>query len=246
MRQEACDLLIDYFNDQLSEEDKELFEQHLQTCVACKEEWNELEELTRELPFMSESMTPPTEMKGRVLENIFSDKQDEGKIKTSVTPTMPQDRLNKRNWLTPLLAAGLLLSVLGNGLLVMNQMDNSTTQEEEASLDKTQLSTQLTPSEGFESTASAAMVEQQDGVSLLIQASNLIPLVGEETYQVWVLENGEPYRAGTFVPNEDGFGAVSYQMNFPEEHNWDTIAITREPDATSETPRGDIILSSAL
>lgn len=242
MRQEACNLLIDYFNDQLSEEDKERFEEHLQTCKTCQEELNELEELTKELPFMSESVTPPSQMKGRVLENVFSSEQEEERKKVSI----PQDRLNKRNWLTPLLAAGLLISVLGNGLLVMNQTNKNTTLEEETSLDKTQLSTELTPSEGLESQANATMVEQQDGVSLVIQANNLVQLEGEETYQVWVLEDGEPYRAGTFVPNEDGFGAVSYQMNFPDEHNWDTIAITIEPDATSKTPQGDIILSAAL
>ncbi|WP_112179402.1 MULTISPECIES: anti-sigma factor [Paraliobacillus] len=247
MRQEACNLLIDYFNHQLSEKDKALFEEHLKTCESCQEELNELEELTQELPFMSESVTPPAQMKGQVLENVFSSKQEEEEEqkKTTVAP-IQQDRFNKRNWLTPLLAAGLLLSVLGNGLLMMNQTDKDTTQEEEISLDKTQLSTQLTPSEGLESQANATMVEQQDGVSLVIQANNLSQLEGEETYQVWVLEDGEPYRAGTFVPNEDGFGAVSYKMDFPEEHNWDTIAITIEPDATSETPRGDIILSAAL
>ncbi|RCW76881.1 anti-sigma factor [Saliterribacillus persicus] len=261
MRQEACNLLIDYFNNQLSKEDKEIFEQHLESCESCQEELKELEEFTEDLPYMSESITPPEDMKARVLTNIFASEKEEDATVDQNKKAEPEQGSNvssfplekrkskNKNWLTPLLAAGLLVSVLGNGILVMNQSEDTAESpeiEQEESLDRTQLSAQLAPSEGIEASATATMVEKQNSLNLMIQANNLSALEGDQTYQVWVLEGEKPYRAGTFVPNEEGFGAVSFEMDQLGDHDWDVIAITKEPNATSETPQGDIILSTEL
>jgi len=65
-------------------------------------------------------------------------------------------------------------------------------------------------------------------------------------YQVWLLEDDKPYRAGFFTPNQEGKGEVAYQVEYEGDHNWEAVAITLEPDSKSETPKGKIVLSSGL
>lgn len=258
-----CDQLIDYFNHQLTEKEKEAFEAHLKECASCKEELEELEELTMDLPYDVEGIEPPKGMKDRVLSNVKKEKPNSVDAESSnSTPdvTKLKDKKDlppikrKVGWTKPLIAAALTLSLVGNGaaLIYLNQDDTpdgavpSDSDQGEVSLDTLSQKHVLEPSEGVNAQATAFMIEQNNRTNLVIQADNLPPLTGEEAYQVWVLEEGTPYRAGTFVSGEDGSGAVSYVMDYDKEHSFDTIAITKEPNAKSQQPQGDILLSSPL
>ncbi|MEN1968398.1 anti-sigma factor [Lentibacillus sp. N15] len=246
-----CDLLLDYFNDQLTPEEQQMYEAHLQQCQDCQDELKELQELTEDLPYSSEPIEPPTEMKQRVLSNILqtNEQADPQKDIGGGPEKVPVRR--RKSWYQPLIAAVLVLSLVGNGAaLVYIKQDRDDNNKQEAkpktSLDVVQRKATLQASEGVDSKATAMMIEQNEQLNLIVEASELPPLEGEETYQVWVLEDEKPYRAGTFVPNSDGLGAVSYVINYEGKHKWDTIAITKEPNAKSTTPQGDILLSTSL
>lgn len=264
MMSKTCDLLLDYFNGQLTSEQQEEFELHLLECEECQEELVDLQQLTEDLPYSSEAIDPPSGMKERVLSNIVNgtntsepaDEQetetDEANQVTEINEWRQPRKSKKKGWYKPLIAAVLTLSLVGNGAALIyftNESDEAgptTNPDEEVSLDTIQKKLALSPSEGINSQATAMMIEQNSNTNLVVQASDLPPLEGEETYQVWVLEDGKPYRAGTFVSNEQGNGAVSYRMNFEGKHNFDTIAITREPNANSQKPKGEILLSSPI
>ncbi|WP_010529379.1 anti-sigma factor [Lentibacillus jeotgali] len=250
-----CDRLLDYFNDQLTDEQKAEFEAHLLECEDCRMELAELEQLTEVLPYSSEPVDPPSGMKERVLSNVIGEKADDVHEEENVVP-VPESRnepaKKRRGWYKPLMAAVLTLSLVGNGAAVIYITNNEQTTEPApepeggVSLDTLETMRTLQPSEGVNAQATAMMISQNDQTNLVVQANGLEELEGEETYQVWVLEGEQPYRAGTFVPNEDGDGGVSYVMDYEGEQNFDTIAITKEPDANSQTPQGDILLSSSL
>ncbi|ASN07123.1 anti-sigma factor [Virgibacillus necropolis] len=262
MMSKTCDLLLDYFNNQLTNEQREEFEAHLLACEECQEELEELQQLTEDLPYSSEAIDPPSGMKERVLSNIVnstntSETETEPEVEqmksSKVTPieSKKEPKKKKTGWYKPLIAAVLTLSLVGNGAALIYLSDEPeatepTNEPEETSLDTIQKMLSLSPSEGINAEATAMMIEQNNKTNLVIQASDLPQLEGEETYQVWVLEDGKPYRAGTFVSNEEGNGAVSYIMNYEGEHQWDTVAITKEPNADSQTPQGDILLSSPI
>jgi hypothetical protein len=260
-----CERLIDYFNNQLTEKEREEFEIHLMECASCQEELAELEELTMDLPFGVDAVEPPEGMKDRVLSNITNGNSVKDNAQSSnKTPKVTDinDKKDmpplkkKKSWYKPLIAATLTLSLVGNGmaLIYLNQEEPDSAgpteptepEQEEVSLDTLSQKHALQPSEGVSAQATALMIEQNNNINLVIQAEDLPPLSGEEAYQVWVLEDGKPYRAGTFVSSEDGSGAVSYVMDYGEEYNFDTIAITKEPNANSQQPQGDILLSSPL
>lgn len=88
----------------------------------------------------------------------------------------------------------------------------------------------------------ATIVIDSNGMHLIVQAENLPKLANDEAFQVWLLKEGEPVNAGTFLTN-DGTGALYYTFK-PDEY--DQIAITHEPDAKGLQPRGEIVLAGKL
>ncbi|GGN99048.1 anti-sigma factor domain-containing protein [Saccharibacillus kuerlensis] len=88
----------------------------------------------------------------------------------------------------------------------------------------------------------AAMVQDDTGTRLVVQAEDLPALSGSEAYQVWLIKDGQPINAGTFQSGS-GNGALTYTM---QPDDYDMVAITLEPDAQGDQPRGQMLLTAAL
>ncbi|MGV2940493.1 anti-sigma factor [Mesobacillus sp. LC4] len=258
----VCECLLDYFNNTLTVEEKSIFENHLSTCRDCREELEELTMLTADLPFSAELVEPNEGMKDRILASVFeeaeqaekfekpAETEDIEKLAKTEEVVKPAEKKRKRrnySWLQPLLAASLLLSLSANAYFYLNQPDQELSDPPREGTDEIVKQVQLAVSEGYEGNAEAAMIKKEEGMALVVQASNLKPLTGNEAYQVWLIdEAGEKFRAGTFRTNSEGNGAVTYSVNYEGEHNWTTIAVTLEPTPDSKQPKGDIVLASQL
>lgn len=72
-----CEKIYEYFNGRLTEEEKQEFEEHLKTCKACQDELNDLNILNESLPYHVERVTPPKEMKSRIMNNILNEDNKE-------------------------------------------------------------------------------------------------------------------------------------------------------------------------
>jgi hypothetical protein len=244
-----CNLLLDYFNQALEDKECEQFEEHLSACSSCQEELNELTALTEDLPYLSAPVTPPTGMKDRILTNVFNEdtiiKPVEVTNETPATPFIRKEKRNKNAWSTIALAAALLLSLVGN-IYSFTNTNESAEETPNVSLDKLIKEVQLQPTKEGELAATASLIEKNGVLNVIIKANGLAGVEGEQVYQVWLLENNTPYRAGSFVPNGDGSGMVTYQVDGMEDLDWDTVAITLEPTINSETPLGEILLASEL
>ena len=237
MNNENCDLLVDYLNGTLSEQETREFEEHLKTCGECRE----IIDATGELPYLADPVEPPAEMKSRILANVFEEQQaaPAPAAKQAVAPR--KKRTAKRSWWTPLIAAVLLLSLLGNAYALMMLSDR----EEEPEIQTAFQSVDLQSGEAFGGSATAAIIKEENSLDLVVQADQLEELEGSEVYQVWLLKEGQPIPAGSFTPNENGEGAAHYSLEENTEE-WDTIAITKEPEAGNELPEGEIVLSSEI
>ncbi|WP_241655928.1 anti-sigma factor [Halobacillus litoralis] len=259
-----CDKVIDYFNDQLTEQEKSEFERHLESCDDCKEELAELQELTADLPFAADPVDPPSSMKDRVLGNVFAEEQpSEDDQEHETTPEKDKDKDNvvsvpvknkrKRPWMVPALAAALLLSVAGN-IYTIIQSENEVAgpvdedpgeeEPEDQVLQRVQLQ-----SEDNSMSGTAAMLDDKEEKLLVVQAENLTPLEQNEVYQVWLLKGDQPYPAGSFISNQNGEGAVAFpmqQLENVEGGEWDAVAISKEPGPNSQTPQGEVLMSAGL
>jgi anti-sigma factor RsiW len=230
-----CDHLLDYYNHHLNESDKEAFEEHLESCSVCQEALNELQQLNEFLPYASEPVDPPEGLEDRVFASI------EGRV--NVTP-FRREKTRKR-WIFPSVAAVLALSLLGNAYM-FTQIQKEEEIAEQATIDQVTEFVELAAVKG-NATGTASIIKQGEQSSLVVQASQLQDLSQEEVYQVWLIKDEKPQRAGTFVTGKDGKGSVVFKLNeeFAKE-DWDTVAITLEPDAKSQLPQGDIVLASEI
>lgn len=235
----ACDQLIDYFNQHLTEDERIRFEAHLATCQTCQEELEQLEALVGGVAFLSEPAEPPSGMKARILENVFAEDKPETESKqnepTPITPFTATKKKQKTPWGALALAAALLLSLIGNGYLLLNEDEPSGI-----------ALTETIPLEG-ESKGVAYLAEQDGQRQLIVQTNGLGALEANEVYQVWLLNDGSPIPTGAFVTDDKGNGTVIYTLDSTEsETDWDTVAVTKEPERGNTAPEGDIVLSASL
>ena len=247
---QKCELVLDYFNGHLTQTEREEFEQHLATCPECQEELMELQDLLGDVALVSEQASPPPEMKKRILENIFAEDNhsEETTVKAISSNKEMENQIVKnaprtKPWLTTLLAASLLLSLVGNGYLMMQNDDGTETATEELKQPDNVVTLQPSDTAG---SGFAALFQQEQALSVMIQTQDLPEPTGNEVYQVWLLKDGVPIPAGDFTVDDQGKGYVFHNIEQTTAEDWDTIAITLEPQSGNELPEGNIHLSAGL
>lgn len=170
-----------------------------------------------------------------------------------------QAQLRKR-WVARVMTGVAASFVILSGFLLqqVNQLSNETAdltsqleqlQQQIAASDSPAAASQvngvvsLKPAEaGIVAEGRATISVDSKGMHLIVQVEQLPKLQGDEAFQVWLLKDGKPVNAGTFLPNE-GVGALYFTFN-PDDY--DQIAITQEPDANGVEPRGSMVLAGAL
>ncbi|MDR4938550.1 anti-sigma factor [Rossellomorea marisflavi] len=239
MTQHQCDHILDYYNGHLSELEKAAFEKHLASCSECQEFLNELEQISGYLPYSSEPVEPPTDLEDRVFARILNDSEE--KQRPVTTPRQKR----RRPWIFPSIAAALALSIIGNAYL-FTQLEDQKRVVEEATIDEVIEYAELAPVSG-QGTGTASIIKQGKQTSMVVQASDLAKLSDKEVYQVWLIKDEKPERAGTFVTSGDGKGSVIFKFNEEfTEKDWDQVAVSLEPDANSELPQGEIVLAADI
>ncbi|QKS70391.1 anti-sigma factor [Paenalkalicoccus suaedae] len=289
---EQHDQLIDYFNGQLSDEEKLAFEKHLETCEDCRAELAEWQELAGDLAFISEPVEPDAGMKKRVLSNVFDEAPVEQPTKAeaapitsnTVEPKAKETRKASNNqpvsieerkanapikrgpWVAGVLAAGLLLSLVGNGVLYnqAQELNQSNSQlaferdvlesdlqaalepgEEVGGVSDVLLASNLASTEEtFEGAGTATIITENGNVDLVITVTGMPELTGTEAFQAWIIDEDVPVSAGSFNIDENGNGAITYRLSDLDDMEISQFAISLEPAPNSEQPQGAIVLAS--
>ncbi|MGB3259660.1 anti-sigma factor [Paenisporosarcina sp.] len=250
MDRQMCNQLVDYFNEQLSEVEKHAFEKHLASCEDCQVELAEWQALTEDLPYVSATTNPPEGMKERILSAVFEEETiKEPVANTDPAPVLPvrdiDSPLKKNRVLSwfPAVAAALMLS-LGTNIflasLVKNQQEDLVAQGE--AVDQLLAYVNLTPVEGNAS-GTASIVKHGDETRVVVQANSLPELSNDEVYQVWLIDEEGPKRAGTFKSDSQE-GAVVFTLPEGMDRDWTQVAVSHEPNAESETPLGNVLMAS--
>ncbi|VXC48202.1 conserved hypothetical protein [Bacillus sp. 349Y] len=239
MTQHQCDHILDYYNGHFSELEKAAFEKHLASCSECQELLNELEQISGYLPYSSEPVEPPTDLEDRVFARILNESEEKQE------PAAAPRQKRRWPWIFPSIAAALALSIIGNAYL-FTQLEDQKRVVEEATIDEVVEYAELAPVSG-QGMGTASIIKQGKQTSMVVQASDLAKLSDKEVYQVWLIKDEKPERAGTFVPSGDGKGSVIFKFNEEfTEKDWDQVAVSLEPDANSELPQGEIVLAADI
>lgn len=263
MEQESvCELVELYVLGALTADEMETFEAHAAECGECQKLIREYSIVTDLLPLASLPVEPPPGMKARILSRMIQPsapvKVERPIDKEPVKPVAVQQEIKTENRPVPprripfwrYVSLGLAAAVLG--LIIYNgqlRHDVNELQEQNAAgaapvqqlkVDETAV---LTPgAEDITASGSATIAADSSGTHLVVQAENLPELTGTEVYQVWLMKGDNLQNAGTFIPL-DGKGALYYSFKLQA---YDTVAITREPDAEGDSPRGQTVLTAPL
>ncbi|WOV83748.1 anti-sigma factor [Sporosarcina jeotgali] len=249
---ESCMHLLDYFNRSLTEEETHAFEQHLEECPSCRAELEELNLLTADLPYLTEEIEVPSDLKAKVFAAIDEEPISKGtETKPAINnvktfPEKPKETkpAKRKGVAVPVLAAALVASLVTNAYLAtMDGSPPTEVAENDLQLIGKAL---LDPQAGIENASAVAMmIKDNNETVLLVDASNLPKLKDNELYQVWVIEKDTPKPAGSFKPTDEGSGSVSHPMD-QLKGEWDTVAITIETEPDLPAPEGTLVLAGSI
>ncbi|QHW32004.1 hypothetical protein GZH47_15090 [Paenibacillus rhizovicinus] len=154
-----------------------------------------------------------------------------------------------RTWMNVALAAAVVL--LGAYVFTLKDQVSDLRRELTATTEPPQ---GLRPNEAVSLSAAAqdivasglaTIVIDTNGTHLLVQAEKLPQLKGNEAFQVWLMKDGSGVvNAGTFV-SRDGTGGLYLTLD-RNLSGYNQIAITLEPDAFGQLPRGTAVLAAAI
>jgi hypothetical protein len=255
-QQDMCELLEMYVLGGLSGQEMKEFEKHLLTCEVCQQRKAELQDIVDYFPVAVDSVEVPEGMRERVLGKVLGDKRGDAEATSTGTPSSgttletPTKQKNRTVWgrylISGLSAAVLLLGfysyTLNEKIRGLELEVAKRTVPGEGPIRLGDAVTLDPATENIVADGLATIVIDSKGTHLLVQAEKLPQLQNTEAYQVWLLKDGQPYNAGTFL-SEQGKGALYYTF---EQREFDQIAITLEPDPYGNQPRGKMILSAVL
>lgn len=271
----VCSHLLSYLLGHLNEEERERFEEHLPECADCRQEIAEWQPAFDMLPYSSEILQPPAELKHKVLQSAYQAKAPVGKQGQSVEmlaakrTEIPLANSTQTSSVTPIaspssslsawsqflsnvygkLSLGLiavLLFAFGTSVWYANVMSNRLSQAQPAPDMNVERSLALYPTaDNPQGTGTAYLVHTPEGMQIVVQVANAKQLTDDQAYQVWLLKNGERQNAGTFRVDNRGSGILIYSFG-NRKPDFDSIGITREPDPYGTSPRGPKVLGSQL
>jgi anti-sigma-K factor RskA len=215
------DLTAGYALDALDPDERARYEEHLASCESCREELQDFWQVSGALGRAAGGPTPPASLRERILEQA----RDE---RPNVVPL-------RRRAATPALAsaaavAAVVALALGVwSLSLSNDLDDANSVVALLS----DPNARVNESAGGE----ANLVVTPTGRAALV-VRRLAPAPAGKDYEIWVIEDGVPQRAGLF--ERPGVAMLTRRVGRGQ-----TVAVTLEPDGGVDAPTGDPIFTAA-
>ncbi|MDH9159732.1 anti-sigma factor [Staphylococcus succinus] len=270
MKDNKVDEIYDYFNDKLSESEKERVEEELNLSSESHKTLKDIEILHDTLPYKNKQVEPPIGMKQRILESVLneektSDKdiknenQEEGFNSTnSETNNQFQQHINVstqdnkkhksaviKRFSVGIIAAMLLLSLIGNGVQFWG---NKEPKNQSTSMintgDAKAINLKSMSNDKTQGQAYLSNTNNKTDRKLIVEAKDIETTKGNQVYQVWVLKDNKPYPAGAFS-SENNKGMVVFDLSNIDIDKNDKIALTLEPSPNNTEPKGQMVMASS-
>jgi anti-sigma-K factor RskA len=245
----ADDLAL-YALEALQGTDRAALEQHMEGCVSCRRELQNLRGDTALLALAAGGPRPPARSRQRLLEAVSREPR--------TAPRVPE---RKRWWrLAPLLAAAaacilILLLVRQNAQLsqTLAALQSRFSEQQGLFNQAKDIVATFTAPEAQQMTLVAAKTLPQpqgkafyvrDRARLIFVANNLPQLPADKIYELWLIpKTGPPLAAGLFKPDAHGSATV---VNPPIGRGTEakSFVVTLEPESGShEAPRGPAVIA---
>lgn len=250
MNDEQHDLAAPYVLDALPDEERALYERHLETCAECRSEIMELRQVVGVLPLAPEMVDPPESLKHNLLEAVQRDEPHRPSLTALPGGAAAPGRRVPRfsGWVYASVAA-LLIAALG----VWNIRLQQTVQDQRAALTfERSVAAQLTrgasvmrvPGTSAAPSAEAAMVQPAHGGNAYFIVAGLPQTPGGKVYQLWFVRGKTPRSAAVFRYQGSDAEIVRLPMR---ASGYQLAAVTVEPGPHgSRLPTGPKVILGAL
>lgn len=247
------DLIGAYALGALDELESTRFERHLEECASCQAELAELREATSALA-LAHAEQPPARLREDVLKGIDETLQEGGESQprsgmpgttTAERPATARQRLARNAKRFTLVAAALLAAALVTLNLLPPRQDPLDEVRAAALEGNAGEVSRLLEEFGDELDlqdvvtdmgVSARLVRSNDDAVLI--TDGLPELAGDQTYQLWLIEEAGPRSSGLLGPAADPVGDIGEL-----DEDVQAVAVSVEPAGGSEQPSEQIVLS---
>lgn len=216
---------------------------HLSDCASCQQELEAYQELVGQLATAVPQLTPPATLKQQLMQEIRQEKKRETAVSAppvATTPPAANWLATWRNWFQqrPILQPVLLLLVAL--LLISNfQLRQRLADADHPAGFGTVTLTGTEP----DSPATGIIIISANGLQGTLVVQDLPILPETQTYQLWLIKNGQHTSGGEFNVNENGYRAIWVVSEDPLA-SYDDFDITLEPAGGSSYPTGKTVLDN--
>ena len=234
------DLKDAYVLGALAEQERREFEEYLAAHPERQAEVDELEAVAGLLALAPPEQEPPPELRRRIMGVVEAEASPEAGRPRAERPSRLArvwELLRARN-LALGAAAVLVVGLFSWGTLLREEIRDLRGQVQSLQ-SQAQGGPQMIELEGTGAKQGArAKLVTLEGDRAVVMVEDMPPLPEGKTYQIWVIDDGDPKPSGLFDPSGDAVAAV---VEHPVQ-SADTVAVTVEPEGGSPKPTSEPLL----
>ena len=226
-----------YVLEAMPDGEREAFERHLEACAICREEVEELLPAAHALPMASPQMTPPPELKSRIMAEVEREAALLAQAGEGADRPAPGRRRERGGWLS-----GWRLAPVAAALLVAGVLAGTALDREPADSGAGEARTVAVTVDPKRAPDGTAELRVHDGDAMLVGHGMPAPPEGR-VYQVWVMPEGSNTPEPTdvlFTPRSDG----SVMAAIPDVSKAKMVLVTDEPLGGSDEPTRTPVMSA--
>jgi anti-sigma-K factor RskA len=231
----VLDLLPAYAVGSLEADELKRVEEHLLSCLICRNESNAFQTVAGQLSFAAPVADPSPELKERLMRRVQTTRPRE-----AVAPPVPSRPI----WERLLPAWGfasllLIIALAGANLFLWQRMDQL-----EFSTPGGMRAVPLSPA-ASDSAATGFVLISADGEDGALVVDGLPPLGEDQQYQLWLIRDGTRTSGAVFSTDEKSYGGTRIRAPL-SLLEYSAVGITIEPTGGSPQPTGPRVLGGPL
>lgn len=232
------DLLPAYAVGSLEADELKRVEEHLRSCLICRNESDAYEAAAEELGFAASVVSPSAELKDRLMQRVQSATPNRQEQVSEPAPPRPfWERLLPAWGLASLF---LIVGLAASSFILWQRVDNLEFVTAPGGMRAVALSaTDAAPN------ATGFVLISANGDDGALVVDGLPPLGEDQEYQLWLIRNGERTSGAVFSTDEKSYAGM--RIRAPRSLlDYAAVGITIEPAGGSEQPTGAQVLRGTL
>lgn len=237
----VLDLLPAYAIGSLEADELKRVEEHLLSCLVCRNESSAFQTVADELSLAAAVATPSPDLRNRLMQRVHSVNTERRQERERVAPQAPARPFWERLLPAWGLASLFLIVGLAASTLVLWQ---KVSQLEFATAPGGMRAVPLSATDSAPSATGFVLISA-DGEDGALVVDGLPPLGGSQEYQLWLIRDGQRTSGAVFSTDEKSYGGT--RIRAPRSLlEYSAVDITIEPTGGSSQPTGVQVLGGPL